>query len=69
MPESPKPPVPAYTLAQVEYIESICPDRAPDKGMTNREIWMASGRASLARHLRGLYEKQLQKTLEGAPIR
>lgn len=51
------PPIP---LNVVEYLESRFPDRSPELSDSLDAIRYKSGQASVARHLRAVYEDQTQ---------
>ena len=57
-----KPPVIDRRL--IEYLEALYPDRCPDPGLSDREIWMAVGAAQVVRHLRHILEESENNILE-----
>lgn len=55
MTPNPNPPV-APTL--VEHLDRVFPDRCPNVGDSEREIWMAVGARKVVEHLRVLADQQ-----------
>ena len=58
--------LPEISKELVEYLESICPDSAPDLKTPEREIWFDAGKADLVRHLKSIHEEQSNTMLEGS---
>lgn len=57
--------IPAISKALVEWLEATFRDRLPDSiDATDRQVWMATGAASVVRKLRTEYERQLNNVLE-----
>lgn len=48
---------PAVSIPLVESLERIYPDRCPSPDASDREIWMAVGRAQVVHFLRELSER------------
>ena len=48
----------------LDYIERMFPDRCPNIDNDTKEVWFKAGSASVARHLRAVYEQQNENILE-----
>ena len=48
----------------LDYLERMFPDRCPSIENETKEVWFKSGAASVARHLRAVYEQQNENRLE-----
>jgi hypothetical protein len=48
----------------LDYIERMFPDRCPNIENDTKEVWFKAGSASVARHLRAVYEQQNENILE-----
>jgi len=48
----------------LDYLIAVYPDRCPSPEMSDREVWMAAGRASVVRKLRQIHETQFTRALE-----
>ena len=57
--------LPEITKELMEYLEGICPDKAPALSATERQIWFDAGKVDLVRHLRSIYEEQSQTIIQG----
>ena len=57
-------PIPPISKALVSYLQDLFPDRCPDEGMTDREVWIAAGAAKVVRKLSHEHEAQTKKALE-----
>jgi hypothetical protein len=44
----------------LRYLEQAYPDRCPEPDETDRKIWMNAGAVGVVRHLRRLFEDQLE---------
>lgn len=55
-----KPPV---TKELLDYLMEVYPDRCPDLTRTEKEVWHASGAASVVRHLSALFETQYTRAM------
>lgn len=59
------PALPPVTKELVDWVEKTFPDRCPDAGMTDREVWLAAGAAKVARKLRQIHEELLERSITG----
>lgn len=57
--------IPAISRELIEYLERICPDRAPRLDADERKIWFEAGKVDLVNHLRLIHEQQIETTIEG----
>lgn len=55
--------IPHVDLELLEYLEGLFPDRAPEPSDSMEQIRHKAGQASVARHLRSVYEEQVDKSL------
>lgn len=56
--------LPVINEALLDYLERMFPDRCPNIDNETKEVWFKSGAASVARHLRAVYEQQNENILE-----
>ena len=58
---------PHVSLALVEWLEKLFPDRLPDPSaaISDRVLWAAAGSARVVRKLRQVHEQQTTQALEG----
>lgn len=57
--------IPYIAPELIEYLEEICPDKAPSLKTEERSIWFEAGKVDLVRHLRRVSEEQNQTILQG----
>jgi hypothetical protein len=57
--------LPKITPELLEYLEGICPDKAPSVSIGERELWVNVGKVQLTRHLRSIFEEQQENILQG----
>ena len=48
----------------LDYLERMFPDRCPNLDQDNNTVWFRAGAASVARHLRAVYEQQNENILK-----
>lgn len=48
----------------LDYLERMFPDRCPKLEDDQNTVWFKAGAASVARHLRAVYEQQNENILE-----
>ena len=56
--------LPVIDQALLDYLERMFPDRCPDINNDMSVVWFKAGAASVARHLRAVYEQQNENILE-----
>lgn len=54
----------SFTKEQVEYLERIFPNCVPEQTDTNRAVWVAVGQVNVVKHIRGLFNRAVEKELE-----
>lgn len=54
---------PTVTKEMLEYLTEVYPDRCPDLSRTEKEVWFASGQASVVRHLQSISDSQLERAM------
>lgn len=50
--------VPPLDAITIQYLDRTYPERSPDPGDSEREVWMKAGERRLVRHLLNLLKKQ-----------
>lgn len=48
----------------LEHLEKVFPDKCPKLSMSDREVWIAVGAATVVRSLRSMYQKQAKQAME-----
>lgn len=56
--------LPVIDEALLDYLERMFPDRCPNIEDDENTVWFKAGAASVARHLRAVYEQQNENILE-----
>ncbi len=57
---------PLIPLELLKELDRRFPERCPDPTMTEREIWLMTGRREVVRFLKAQADTQLEKTLQGS---
>jgi len=55
--------LPTVTLELLEYLETIFPDKCPDRGSSVEDIYVKIGNVQVIRKLRSLHEEQTKNPL------
>lgn len=54
---------PYFSKEQLDYLDSLYPERCPDPKWTDREIWIAVGQRKVVRTIKKIFEEQEEKAL------
>jgi hypothetical protein len=57
-------PIPPISKALVDWLNRLFPDRCPNVNMSDRDIWIAAGRADVVRKLAHEHNQQATRVLE-----
>ena len=52
----------------ISHLEDTYPDRCPEMSMSDREIWMSAGKASVVRYLKTLLEEQQERASDSTHV-
>jgi len=56
--------IPTFTQEQIEYLNTLWPEKCPEKSHSEREIWMYVGHRYVVRHINSLFEAQLERLMK-----
>jgi len=57
-------PIPLISKALVDWLDRLFPDRCPNPNMSDRDVWIAVGRADVVRKLKYEHEQQAARVME-----
>ena len=54
---------PSFSKQQIEYLNSLYPEKCPAPSWSDREIWRYVGNREVVRHLNSVFEDQEKRAL------
>jgi hypothetical protein len=56
---------PSFSKEQVEYLNTLWPEKCPEKSHSERDIWCYVGSRHVVRHINALFEAQVERSMQG----